>query len=193
MYLEKFYEATDVEWTHKPEFYVNLFKETNKDIYGVREGNTAFTDNQESNEKGYITTFIDNHKYISTEEKGIVNAYFTKMSDLNAKDRVELSKMAEDFILNETGLSEGEKQRILCSFAIFRYSSYYWEEYGAASPLKNKCGAYSAFDGLYLYQYRDEIYGSHDYVYGLNPNGVRIHANAAAFSIAACIVFSRYF
>ncbi len=142
LYFVKFFEMTKIKWNETPEYYIASLEKIREDVY---------------NEKGYNPTFINNHNHISTTGKGILNAYFTKMSDLDIKDRIELSKVAEDFLLNEeVKLPKEERQSILSSFAIFRYSNYYWEYQVEGFPAKaaRQCAMWDAA-GYYLAAYTD--------------------------------------
>jgi len=112
LYFEKFLEMVDIPYTEKD--FIAFFEKVGGDYY---------------NKNGYNPTLINSCKLFSQNEKEILNAYFTTMSVFtSANDKITLSKDAEEFVINEQGLSKEEKDLILYSMAIYRYSSYFWGE-----------------------------------------------------------------
>jgi hypothetical protein len=65
---------------------------------------------------------------ISENEYSIVNTTVESVfASNNLNEKIELLKVAEEYTMNSQILTEVEKFRILSTFAVYRYSSYYWE------------------------------------------------------------------
>jgi len=169
LYLDAFLKIANISSEVNADFFLDLINKVGKD----------FCDKGE-----YNPTFINNHKYISQTEKSIVNEYFIQMSKLPAiKDRIELSKIAEEFVINENGLSDKEKQRILPTFATYRYSTYYWEPYYEGLPEMTLSGDLEKWDAIA------------DYMIGHTETGVGCGSDRyryrTGFSIGAYMGFGR--
>jgi hypothetical protein len=108
----------------------------------------------------YNPKFINSLSGITQTEKNIVNAYFEKMqqiSDLNS--RIALSKQAEDFIIKEKELSSQEKANILSTFAIYRYSTYFWNSKERQTKYLSNCDIADAI-GFFIATQTDLLEGT---------------------------------
>ena len=149
---------TDSQQT--PDYYEEMIKDVNNKIYD---------DNFNYKEScvNYLRDFTDN-------EKEIINSYFVKVKQIkDLFERIAFSKAAEKEVLN-LELTNKEKQRILTVFAIYRYSTYYWntsEKYAYAA----NCDIVDAI-GYYV-----ALYG--EWPYGFIEDGKDAYAFAGSFSV----------
>ncbi len=79
----------------------------------------------------YKTDLFDelyNSNKIGLSEYSIVNTTIENVySSIDLNEQIELLKVAEEYTISSQSLTEVEKGRILRTFAIYRYSSFYWE------------------------------------------------------------------
>ncbi len=75
----------------------------------------------------YNPDFINNLDKISELEKRTVNTFFIAMCNYaSSNDQIAACKKAEEFILNSKDFQKDEKERLLSTLAVYRYSTYYW-------------------------------------------------------------------
>ncbi|PHR47973.1 MAG: hypothetical protein COA32_05430 [Fluviicola sp.] len=83
------------------------------------------------NGNNYSSQLFDNllsNNEISTNERNILNSTTIAVFGANnMNQKIALLKAAENYTRNYPHISEESRDRILTSFAIFRYSSFYWE------------------------------------------------------------------
>jgi hypothetical protein len=165
LYIDKFIEMVNLPGNKTGNYYITLFNKVRNSI---------------CDEKGYNPTFINKQEYISATGKGLLNSYFTKMNEfLSLRDKIELSKIAEAFLINTDDISKEEKRDMLISFAIYRYSNYFWEEYFDDIPAKAPL-TFAQFDAIGLYiAYNSDIEWVQD--------GASANSFATAFSIVCCV------
>jgi hypothetical protein len=86
----------------------------------------------------YQNDFVNSLTDISQIEKGFLNMYFTEVDSISSIEiRVELSKSIEKSILESTVISNDSKSRLLRTFSIYRYSTFFWYNYSAASKVRD--------------------------------------------------------
>ncbi|MDR3047843.1 MAG: hypothetical protein LBU51_09620 [Bacteroidales bacterium] len=166
-HINKLAEMANLNLSHSPEYYLTYIQNIHTDL----------TDNN-----GYYSKYINSLANISETEKVIINLYFTKMVSIdNLQERIETSKSAENFIVNEKSLSYNEKQRILITFALYRYSTYFWT---TEFPSKqNQGGGCDLIDGAGFY-----IATHGDFPPRYIEDGASAHAYAAFFSAVIGII-----
>lgn len=138
----------------------------------------------------YAPDFVEQLSGTSNLEKEILNMYFEKMSSITDwKMRVELSKKAEEFVINSKDFKKKEKENLLSTFAVFRYSTYLWENQIQIPKIKSsQISAYNFYDarGEYL-----ALHGLVDENITIE-DGKDVHMYAASLSAAGCIYAAIY-
>ena len=112
--------------------------------------------NKTFDEQGnYKTDLLDallNENKISNNEYLVVNTTIENVYDLdNLNQKIALLKASENYTRNSQFLTESEKERIQRTFAIYRYSTYYWEVEEAAlaaGPIANLADAMAEYWAL---------------------------------------------
>ncbi len=128
----------------------------------------------------YKTSFFDGLA-IPALEKDIAKLYFSTMNGhlANVFERVALSKVIEqevNAITNTSLLPDESKQRLLASFAVYRYSTYYWNVENPTPPNTN-----------YIYPIGDAVdcaiydWLKGDPTFDLGPTGNSVKSGEASF------------
>ena len=68
-----------------------------------------------------------NSSEIDVNEYDLVNTTFLNADGLSIEDRIDFIKGVENYTVNSSLFNFNQKNRILRTLAIYRYSSYYWE------------------------------------------------------------------
>jgi hypothetical protein len=93
-----------------------------------------------------------NSSEIFVEEYDLVNTTFLNANGLDLESKIDFIKGVEDYTVTSTTLNINQKNRVLRTLAIYRYSSYYWEyEHPTASaqgPLVAMADALGAYWAL---------------------------------------------
>lgn len=108
-------------------FEVNLDL-TCKELKLLIQSGTDMTFDKDNNYSSeFLEHLVDKGK-ISENEFLIVNTTFANVSTLSdLKLRISKIKAIEDYTINTPLLNKEEKGRVLRTFAIYRYTTYYWE------------------------------------------------------------------
>ena len=109
--------------------------------------------NKTFDKKGnYKTDLLDDllsEGKISNNEYIVVNTTVENVYDLdNLNQKIALLKASENYARNSPFLTDIEKERVQRTFAIYRYSTFYWEveaEKLAAGPIANLADAYATY------------------------------------------------
>ncbi|MDR1113002.1 MAG: hypothetical protein LBL18_04500 [Bacteroidales bacterium] len=162
--LQKFFDEIypKIDSTQYAQAYVKMASLPISDPDVAAERILSLKDDIISKE-GYNSKFINSLSGVSETEKQIVNLYFEQMQKIpELNGRIALSKEAESFILQEKGLSPEEKEEILSAFAIYRYSTWFWDNMGnqVKSPMRI-CEIADAI-GLYIANKTDLLDGEKD-------------------------------
>ncbi|MDR1346070.1 MAG: hypothetical protein LBK03_05150 [Bacteroidales bacterium] len=140
--------------------------------------------------EGYNSKFINSLSGISETEKQIVNLYFKQMQKLpDLNSRIALSKEAESFILQEKGLSPEEKEEILSAFAIYRYSTWFWDS--MESQLVGSVSNYDIYDAIGFYIATKTILLDDDPDWDIQ-DGKDAHAYASFVSMVTCFALREW-
>ena len=106
------------------------------------------------NNNNYSSQLFDNlldENKISANERNILNSTTSAIFNANnMNQKIALLKASENFTRNYPHISEDARQRILTSFAIFRYSSFYWE-IDEADEVELACSVCVAAADAYAY------------------------------------------
>lgn len=137
----------------------------------------------------YKISFFDGLA-IPTLEKSIAKLYFSTMNgqQANVYERVALSKVIEtevNAINNADLLSAESKQRLLSSFAVYRYSTYYWNVENPTPPNSNYIYPIGDYIDCAIYNW---LKG--DPFFDLGPTGNSIKSGEASFY--ADLIYSLY-
>ncbi len=78
----------------------------------------------------YSSEYLENlyiTRKISYDEFSVMNTTISNVYDMDLSQKIESIKAAEKYVIESTVLTTAEKDRVLGSFAVYRYSSFYWE------------------------------------------------------------------
>ena len=123
-----------------------------QDILSIIEDGKTETFDSLGNYKTDLFDDLLTNKKIGENEYAIVNTTIENIfGNNNLNERIELLKVAEDYTINSQVLTELEKNRILMTFAVYRYSTYYWEieESERANPLVDVADALAMYWALH--------------------------------------------
>ena len=109
------------------EFQVKIDLSCNELISLINDGSSKTFDD-ERNYKSVLLNDLLNRGNISENEFQVVNTTIEKVYNLtNLNQKITLLKASENYTRNSQFLTDIEKERIQRTFAIYRYSSFYWE------------------------------------------------------------------
>lgn len=94
--------------------------------YSLCEDGISNTFDDEGNYKSDMLLNLCNEDKISESEYQIINTTFLNVGELDINSIIEFIKDVEAYTLENTSLDTEGKNRVLRTFAIYRYSSYYW-------------------------------------------------------------------
>jgi hypothetical protein len=161
--IEAITEETNIVFTEDPEFYIDLIDTLNSLIY---------------NENGsYNEAFVNSAIIgIPNIEKSTLNNFFDYISSIDdLNERIIVSKAAEDFVLESDEYNADTKKRLLTSFAIFRYSTFFWnDKYSETYVSMRQCDFIDAF-GEFIAQ-------NVEFPVGVIEDGSDVYRYAALFS-----------
>lgn len=98
-----------------------------QNLYDMCHAGMLKTFDKDGNYKSDLLQDLYITKKISKAEYEIINTTFLNSNNLMFNNKVQFIKDVEKYTLNCNRLTTQEKNRILRTFAIYRYSSYYWE------------------------------------------------------------------
>lgn len=144
-------------------------------------------------EGNYLSDAVEGLNNIPSLERTTLNTFFNTLVELdNVNDKIIACKNAERFIKQSVNYSNEMKERLLTAMAIYRYSTYYWNNY-LSSESKGKCNwddIYNCFDALGVYlacNYGDEIEES----FGVSiQDGKDVYHYASMVSFTAAFCFT---
>ena len=143
-----------------------------------RRTNTIIS-NVYNRDNSYNSAYINSFN-INNYEKAILNCYFNTMSRIqNTTVRIILSKYAENYIIN-SNLSKIEKKRILTAFAVYRYSTYYWNNINLNKSI-NDVSIPDLIDAICTYMAQN-VEGEYEYMF---QDGKDINMYASTMSATA--------
>jgi len=132
----------------------------------------------------YQSSFVDNLIGISEEEKEVLNSYFSALKSVeNLEERIEYSKYLEGVILS-SNFEKVAKNRMLRTFSIFRYSTFYWDNYWLMQAgTQNGGGMTDLVDAL------AEYWATHgDHEVGVFEDGASVNLYASMVSLSYEII-----
>lgn len=117
----------------------DYFEETPiDDIDNLANYMSGYSSSVMDNNGNYVSDFVDSLP-ISNNEKDYLNTYYDILTETEtAYDRVELSKVIEDLVIEDEYLTQIERDRLLKCFAIYRYSVSFWDDYGSGTTLADR-------------------------------------------------------
>lgn len=117
----------------------DYFEETTiEDIGNLADYMSNYSSSVMDNSGNYVSDFVDSLP-ISNNEKDYLNTYYDILTETEtAYDRVELSKVIEDLVIEDEYLTQTERNRLLKCFAIYRYSVAFWDDYGSGTSLSDR-------------------------------------------------------
>ncbi len=161
--LEGLTKHTGLTFTESPDFYPIMMKSLAKMVYFSDMSYNPF----------FINTIGGNFPEI---EKSVINLFFGNIISIkDPNERIFKSKKAEEFIINSSDFSNESKKRILTTFALYRYSTYYWSD--KKNPLglcMQQCDLIDAI-GAYIATHAD-------FPDGVMEDGADVNNYASAFS-----------
>ena len=108
------------------EFNVDILTDCHNLINLCSDGLNRSIDNEDNFKADLLLSLLNENK-ISEDEYQIVSTTFLISNDLSFNNKINFIKDVERYTITSRDLDNQEKNRILRTFAIYRYSSYYWE------------------------------------------------------------------
>lgn len=125
---------------------------------------------------------LTNNK-ISSIEHQIVNTTLQFAFTMgNLTQKIALIKAAENFVANNQSLDQNSKNRILMSFAILKYSSYYWEVIEQEELICPPCVSYADAVGIWYAM-------NGDFPVGIIEDGKDVYAFGSFVSSIARLIY----
>ncbi|MBC9811204.1 hypothetical protein H9Y05_01835 [Crocinitomicaceae bacterium CZZ-1] len=122
-------------------FKVNVSNDCDKLFRLCEIGVAESFDNEGNFQSNVLRTLLEENK-IQENEFQIVSTTFLYTNDMKFNDKINFIKAVEKYTIQSSDLNSEQKNRVLRTFAIYRYSSHYWEN---ENPQPNAMGPISAF------------------------------------------------
>ncbi|MDD2345290.1 MAG: hypothetical protein PHY85_04010 [Bacteroidales bacterium] len=133
-------------------FRVNIINDCNQLFDLCVDGVFKSFDNDGNFKSDLILNLLYKNR-IDKNEYSIINTTFLNVNDLDFDSKIDFIKDVEEYTTRNSTLNTEQKNRILRTFAIYRYSSYYWEienpqpiARGSVSSFADACAEYWALN-----------------------------------------------